>query len=185
MRLSSFAATGVPLQMDIPAPRSWPWCLLSGNKIHTLHYEFEKVHGIASLPHFVTFACAHLDDRSRVAKLATAGHPPLLHYQAAAQKITAWRTPSLGLGINHEAAFEEIEIAIAPGDLLLAYTDGVIEASNNVAEQFDDEQLRGVLIAQKHTSASEISTAVIQAVKDFSAAETLPDDATVVCVRIT
>jgi hypothetical protein len=133
---------------------------------------------------FVTFACALLDNRSRLAKLATAGHPPLLHFQAASQKITAWRTPSLGLGLHKEATFEEIEIPFAAGDLLLAYTDGVTEASNRAAEQFDEERLCGVIMAQMHASASQVSAAVIQAVQNFSAAESLPDDATVVCMRV-
>jgi serine phosphatase RsbU (regulator of sigma subunit) len=61
----------------------------------------------------------------------------------------------------------------------------VIEASNGADEQFDEEQLRGIILKQNEAPAGKISEAVIQAVKDFSAVTTLPDDATVVCVRMT
>lgn len=67
----------------------------------------------------------------------------------------------------------------------MLYTDGVIEASNRQVQQFEEEHLRRLLAAKNRAAAQDLSATVIQAVKDFSAAKTLPDDATVVCVRLT
>jgi len=133
---------------------------------------------------FVTFACAQLHRHTGKVRFATAGHPPILHQQAAVQHCTLWRTPGLALGLRREAAFEEREVALASGDVLLLYTDGVIEASNRAAEQFGEERLCRVVEKQKHASASGLSRIVIQAAKDFSASENFLDDATVVCVRM-
>lgn len=134
---------------------------------------------------FVTLAGVYLNQRTRTVRLATAGHPPVLHYQAASQTIAARRTPSLGLGMAKDAVFEELEIPLVPGDRFLLYTDGVIEAGNRAAEQFGEERLRETTFAQRHASAGNAGAAVIAAVKNFSQQKSLGDDATVVWVRVT
>lgn len=133
---------------------------------------------------FVTLAVLYLNQRLQTARLATAGHPPVLHYQAAARAITARRTPSLGLGLAPDATFEEMEIPVAPGDRFLLYTDGVIEASNRAKEQFGEERLREIMIASRHAAAMAAGMAIIKSVQNFSAKEALADDATVVWAQL-
>lgn len=93
---------------------------------------------------YFTMIYAHLDVRSGRVRLVQAGHPhPVVQRRdGTIQKIGAGGMP---VGVFPDAAFEEIEIPLAPGDRLFIASDGLTEAENRRGEPLADEGLQAIL----------------------------------------
>jgi hypothetical protein len=87
----------------------------------------KKVSGLIDLnrdEHFATALCAVLDIDTGIVTVANAGHPPLLRVAGRVADFVATPLgPPLGVGTTYQTA----DIALAAGDVLLAYTDGLVE----------------------------------------------------------
>ena len=90
---------------------------------------------------FVTSMYAILDPEKSIFTYSVAGHsPPFLREASGQVKELAGR--GIAMGINPEAHYEDIRLALAPGDSLVAYTDGVTDANNPLHEAYDLAQLK-------------------------------------------
>jgi hypothetical protein len=77
-----------------------------------------------------------------------AGHPAILHFSARTNEATQLECSNLPLGILPIAEFATSEIRPENGDVLLLYTDGLLEAANAAGEEFGIKRLQAEL--QKH-----------------------------------
>ena len=87
----------------------------------------------------------------------------------------------VALGISPDERYEEVSATLAPGDAVVLYTDGVIEARCG-SELYGVERLDRVLAAQAGASAEELADAVLADCRAFGRGE-LQDDCAVVVVR--
>ncbi len=76
---------------------------------------------------FATAVCAVVDTRDYRVLLASAGHPPALHYQAAHSQVHEVETFGLPLGIDADEKYDSIAFYLMSGDTLLFYTDGITD----------------------------------------------------------
>src|SRR5258706_4760666 len=130
---------------------------------------------------FVTFAYLRLERKNGRALLSTAGHPPIFHRDGRTGTITQLRTAALGLGMRDDARFSSIELACAPGDRLLLYTDGALELTNRKGEQFGNDRLAAIF--QGHEGEpGQICAGIVSELRSFSGDEEFRDDVTLVCV---
>lgn len=140
------------------------------------------LHQVAERKMFVTLAYALLDWNEKRARIATAGHPPVLHTgNGTMQEV---RTQSLGLGMQRNGKFDEVVVPIAVGDSLCLYTDGVTETANEANEQFGIERLMKFVSTNGTLSADALAQNVLKEVKAFAKTNELKDDATIVCIRL-
>jgi phosphoserine phosphatase RsbU/P len=104
----------------------------------------------------------------------------------SAAPITVSRLCTGGLVIGALAAvrYEQDVVQLAPGDLLVAYTDGVTEAFDAVGEEFGEERLRVVVEAAGDRPAAEVAQAIVEAVRAFSIDTPQHDDITLVVARV-
>jgi phosphoserine phosphatase RsbU/P len=110
-----------------------------------------------------------------------AGHnPPLL---VSASGIRRLETGGLVLGLFEHAAFEEETVTLEPGDLIIAFSDGVTEAMNPDNEEFTDDRLLACATAHCGEAPQQIMNALLADVQTFCAGATQSDDVTVVMVR--
>jgi hypothetical protein len=86
------------------------------------------------------------------------------------------------LGPIEGAQYERGFVYLAPGDLLLLFTDGLSEAMNPAGEEFGEERLRA-LMRQKGVEARTLVENIFDAVRTFSGLEVPVDDQTCVVVR--
>jgi len=132
---------------------------------------------------FVTLLCAVLDLETGVLRCATGGHlaPVIVGAQGEARLAFA----SLGtiVGILPDVAIRATDIKLEPGDLLVAYTDGVTEAMDPREEQFGDERLLSHLAGTKALGAREIVDGIVDAVRGFAAGAPQSDDIAVLALR--
>ena len=131
---------------------------------------------------FVTIFYAAIDTTTGHMLYTNAGHNPPLLVRADGQ-VETLHCPGIALGVLEEIQLQEKEAHLAPGDMLVLYTDGVTEAINADEEEFDIERLTEIVTARRHESASEILADVDQAVTAFVAGQPQFDDVTLVIAR--
>ncbi len=132
---------------------------------------------------FVTCFYALLDWTRNELVYANGGHNYPLLYRQATGEIEPLRAQGIVLGIVPQPHFEPGAVSLAPGDMVLFYTDGVTEAMNVQRELFGEERLVAVLRQHHQGSAGEIVEAVLAAIRAFAGDESQSDDITMVVVR--
>ena len=137
--------------------------------------------------YFITVVVGVLDLQNKRLVLARAGHNHPLHYSAET-KTTRWLKPNgVGIGMGKGSSFdgflEETELALATGDVLLFYTDGVSEAMNAANEMFGYEKLEQALKENAHLPASQIKEQLLASVDQFRQGTPFADDATLVVTK--
>jgi sigma-B regulation protein RsbU (phosphoserine phosphatase) len=133
---------------------------------------------------FSTLFYAHYAPEQRRLRYVNAGHnPPLLVREGRAMSL-ALCGPAIGL--SRQARYEERSVDLAPGDLLVAFTDGVTEAMNAEREDFGEERLTAVLAeaAAQGEEAAEIVERVLAAVDRHAAGAAQHDDITLVVMGV-
>ena len=127
---------------------------------------------------FVTLIAAVLDPTSHTVTLVNAGHPsPLIYHRSTGTVEEAISTTVAGppLGILDGFEYESCRIILVPGDSILAFTDGVTEATNDKDLQF---QTQGAYAAVQggFYSTKALGEQVVEAVKQFATGRSQQDD---------
>lgn len=130
---------------------------------------------------FVSLCFGYLDTSEPSFHYANAGHDPPIRF-AADGTVERLGGTGLLLGVARGSEYSEARLALSSGDLLLFYTDGVVDRSRR-GEPFGEERLIEILGDSRQLSAREVRERVLAAVAGFSD-EDPPDDFTVVVVRI-
>jgi sigma-B regulation protein RsbU (phosphoserine phosphatase) len=110
-----------------------------------------------------------------------AGHnAPLLVSPLGVRRL---ETGGVVLGLFDHASFEEETVMLQPGDLIVAFSDGVTEALNPAGEEFTDDRLLACVVANRGQSPQAVLDALLADVRAFCADATQSDDVTIVMVR--
>ena len=116
---------------------------------------------------------------------ANAGHEWPLWWHQQSQTVRQLKVPGMLLGAFAEIQPIQQEAAIATGDVLVFFTDGVTEAHNAEKALFDDHRLEDTLTTLAHFSAKEIVAGIVTAVSTFTANTPQSDDLTLIVVKRT
>jgi serine phosphatase RsbU (regulator of sigma subunit) len=87
------------------------------------------------------------------------------------------------LGALQEAAYDSGSVRLNPGDMLLAYSDGVTECRNSEDEEFEMKRLSAAANALGGASANQVLFSTLGAVLDFADACSPEDDLTLLVIR--
>jgi sigma-B regulation protein RsbU (phosphoserine phosphatase) len=135
---------------------------------------------------FFTAIIGHLNADNTLT-FCRAGHLPLIHYSRADNNCNNITPPGVGIGIGNHTLFEntleETTVNPASGDILVFYTDGVIEARNEYLQEFGEERLKKIIIRNAHKPAHLIKDAIIQSVNEFVHTAPKHDDLTMIIVK--
>jgi sigma-B regulation protein RsbU (phosphoserine phosphatase) len=142
---------------------------------------------------FITMTYAVIDLEARTLTHARAGHCPLLHLPSGPDGAGPLRTLApdglvLGLQIDNGEAFsrllEEVTTPLAPGDLFVMYTDGVIDATNDRGEWFGEQRLAALIETHGSLPFDALRERMRHELGAFAGAQAQHDDMTWVLVRI-
>ena len=132
---------------------------------------------------FVTVLYAVFDPATGVFSYANGGHnPPLLvHADGSSEFLPT--TDGVALGVMPDYDFEESRVTLAPGEMVVLYTDGVTEAIDDDSEEFGPERLQEVFHDGPPGSVRESNEAVFNAVETFAGDAPQFDDITCVTLK--
>lgn len=130
---------------------------------------------------YATFYFALYDETQQALTYTNAGHlPPFLLRDGKFEKLEPNGTV---VGIFPAAKYGEATVQLEPGDLVVAYTDGIVEPENTYGEMFGEERLQEMLIKHAHTDSGEIMARVMEAVVQWTGSSELQDDMTMLVAR--
>jgi sigma-B regulation protein RsbU (phosphoserine phosphatase) len=118
--------------------------------------------------HFVTAAYIFLDMELGAMKYAGAGHPALLLWRASTRKTAELEENGMVLGLFGDATYDEIEVTMEPGDRVVLYTDGILEASNSSQELYGADRFKRFLELNCSVGANELSDVMLDELCEWS-----------------
>ena len=92
-------------------------------------------------------------------------------------------TGGVVLGLFDKASYEEETLALSPGDLIVAFSDGVSEALNEVGDEFTDQRLLAAIDTHCGKTPQELLDALLAEVRAFCGHATPNDDVTMLVVQ--
>ena len=134
---------------------------------------------------FVTAACGLVDSETRAAELALAGHAPPMWFHAETGEVTGDGEGGLPLGLDAGAQYTPVQIELTPGDLLLFYTDGIIEAMDADERQYGTECLAERVRSGARGELSRLLDDVRADLEHHLAGRQPTDDVTLLAVKLT
>lgn len=137
---------------------------------------------------FVSLIYAVIDRQKKEIVFSRAGHCPLLWYRKDDSDSQFVEPRGIGVGLVRGALFgqiiEEKVLPLSPGDTLLLFTDGVIEARNRKLQELEEESLRKLFTDFTQGTSSEIKKKLVGEIRTFVGSEKTHDDLTLVVVKI-
>jgi sigma-B regulation protein RsbU (phosphoserine phosphatase) len=132
---------------------------------------------------FATFFYAVFDSSSRTLRYVNAGHNPPFLLRTGTTVVSRLRPTDMALGFDAGAVYAEGVETLAPGDLLLAFTDGLSEALNEQGEEFGEARAAGLLVGNRHLAAGDLQRLFIAELEAFCGTARQHDDVTIVVAR--
>lgn len=124
------------------------------------------------------------DDKKGLFLFANAGHNPPMFYRKKLNDIVYLNATGPLLGPAPNAKFETDHINFRSGDVLLIYTDGVVEAANDKFEFYGEERLTKIFMQSLDKTPKEMSLLILEDVIKFSTSESqYQDDKTIVVIK--
>jgi len=136
---------------------------------------------------FVTLFYSDYDPRTRKLRFANAAHNPPLLWKSSDQKIIKLDAEGFVLGLQKDAEYCCGEIKLNKNDLVLYYTDGVIDTANSLGQRFDEERLIKTLtkLCKQSYTSQEILNKIFKKLDDFTGQNRhLEDDASMVIFQL-
>jgi sigma-B regulation protein RsbU (phosphoserine phosphatase) len=135
---------------------------------------------------FVALLYAVLDSRERMLSLCSAGQTQPLHYSAQKGKAVLVETEgdTFPLGILDEADYKETRVQLGPGDKIVFYTDGIVEAMNKEQEIFGFERLQKLVEESQTMNAATLLKEIMDRVNQFVGEAPQHDDLTAIVVTV-
>ncbi len=131
---------------------------------------------------FTTAFLAEYDPARRTFHYINAGHnnPILRRSDGSIERLDVGGLP---LGIQPEAKYESASVTLAPGDWLIIFTDGLVEAENARQEEYGETQLLNVINSAAASTPAEMLNRLMAALDLFVGATPQHDDVTCLLVK--
>ena len=129
------------------------------------------------------------------ARFSYAGHPPVLYMKASDKAWSYARPPgrkdqsdgfplNIPLAVDLDTYYAQFTIPMAPRDRLFVYSDGIIDAPNPEGVSFGLARLKDALDANSGAPLSELKSAVLKTLHEYTEKELTHDDVTLIAMEI-
>ncbi|MBS3945266.1 MAG: serine/threonine-protein phosphatase [Melioribacter sp.] len=123
-------------------------------------------------------------DKKGLFLYANAGQNPPLFYHKKSKTFSTLDPTGPLLGPAPNSRYETDSINFKPGDILVIYSDGVVDAANEKYEFYEENRLRKIIQSSLHLSAKEIVHSILDDVIKFESSEPgYQDDKTIVVIK--
>jgi phosphoserine phosphatase RsbU/P len=134
---------------------------------------------------FITLGLCVLDAPARKLTLTSAGHTPVIIRRADGRAEEVGQEISgVPLGIMEDSVYEQTEVQLNEGDVVVFYSDGVTDARSPGEELYDSQSNHRLIkrVAQASGGPVGVGRAILQDIREFSAGHSQADDITLVCL---
>jgi len=139
----------------------------------------------ASQERFASLFWGYFDTPTGLLHYINCGHCVPLLFRPHSKSILRLSDGGPVLGLLPHARFKQGVERLEQGDLLVLYSDGVIEAANSAGEEFGEHRLIATVESDQTMTPSEIRDRILRAVREFTASDILADDQTLLAIRYT
>ena len=151
-----------------------------------IHNVNRLVYGATAANHYATFFYAQYNPSSRRLSYVNAGHNPplLLRHRGSERKVERLADGGTVIGLFPTFPYRQSDLALEPGDLLVAFTDGITETMNQAGEEWGEGELVRAIEACDRLTTSEVIDRIMKAADLFASGAKQHDDVTLVVVRV-
>ena len=115
---------------------------------------------------------------------STAGMPPMLIYRSSQNKVEEHILKGMPLGAFEGFEYEEVELELETGDIILLLSDGLPELFNENKEMFGDERIKKILVQNHEQTPDEIVNLLYSEADKWSGNNMQDDDMTFVAIKL-
>jgi sigma-B regulation protein RsbU (phosphoserine phosphatase) len=131
---------------------------------------------------YVTMLFGVWNDENMTIQIANGGSVQPLFCRG--EEIETIRAEGFPLGMFPNATWEEFSIATQPGDSVIFFSDGIVDAQNAAGEMFGNDRLIATVKKHQHKPASKLAECILSDVGKFQGKQDRFDDETVVVLRV-
>ena len=150
----------------------------------TLTWINRGLSGQIDLDHYATMSYLTISDRARRLSYSNAAHHPLMIVRNDSGVIEQLDTEGLPVGIERDVVYPQRAVDLRRGDVLVLYTDGIVEAMNSEGEQFSTERLTRIIRENSNEGAQQITDTIQSRLDEFVGSARQHDDQTLMVVKI-
>ncbi len=164
-------------QLNAPTNSSMP-ALSTATLVSNLN---RQLYATTSAEKYATFYFAMYDEATHSLTYTNAGHlSPMLLRRCEFSMMDSTGTV---VGAFPIVRYGEKTVPLEHGDILVAYTDGIVEPENAYGEMFGEERLKDLVVKYTNADSSEIIARAMEAVVEWTGAGELQDDMTMLVAR--
>lgn len=178
----------IPAAIVMTAVRGALRALLSGPAEDVLHTEriMDRINRalfhVTPAHQFMTFFYGVLDTAAMSLTYTNAGHPqPILLHEGEA---TALESHGMLLGVTDDAEYHHSVVKLSPGDVLILFSDGIVEAMSRKRQMFRSDGIVSALAGCADGSAQDIMEAIWRSYETHTAGSGSQDDRTLLVIRL-
>ncbi|MDH3267984.1 MAG: serine/threonine-protein phosphatase [Ignavibacteria bacterium] len=135
-----------------------------------------------TLIRFISLFLIRLDMKVKKLHYCNAGHNPGIWWNTDTNSIQLLKPTGPAIGLSHTAEFSSKTIQLNSGDLVVIYTDGIIEARDENNEEFGQQRLENFVKENKNKSAKEFLSDFRKSFKEFT--KNIQDDITLLVLKV-
>ncbi len=137
-----------------------------------------------STDHFGSAVLINYDSTLKEIQFATGGNTPVCYYDSESNTIKQISEQTEPIGVEKNTEYKDYVQKVKSGDIILSYTDGLVEALNDKGQQYSAETLLRVIAENHNASSKDLAKIVKDDVKKFSGSVSQHDDETLLLIKI-
>jgi len=135
-----------------------------------------------SMERYATFFYAAYDASTRTLHYTNAGHlPPVCIVR---EEVKSLEEGGMVVGLFNDCTYEQGKLHIEEGALLVAYSDGLVEAENVYGEEFGRQGILAEVLRRRGESPQQLAESLVRAAEEWAGSPEQADDMTVVVARM-
>jgi sigma-B regulation protein RsbU (phosphoserine phosphatase) len=184
MAVADVMGKGLPASMLMSKLQAW---------LHILGPEHNELQSLASrlnellrynltLIRFISLFLIKLDSTSKTLHYCNAGHNPAIWWNSSTKTVQLLRPTGPAIGLSHTSEFSSKRIQLDSGDLILIYTDGIVEARDEHSEEFGQKRIENFIKENNFKSAKDFLNDFKETFKKFT--KHIQDDITLLILKV-
>lgn len=134
--------------------------------------------------HFASCTLINYNPLEKEIEYASGGSTPILLYEAETDTVTTISQPGGPVGVDKTFEYANIVRKVKSGDIIITYTDGLVETLNERGEQYGSETVKNLIKMNHNKNGKEITNLIKTDMKNFCTDTTQYDDQTLLVIKI-